>query len=77
MCPCRCADDTNDFFLWALVRYVFLAITLGWLLCAAYRIAGGVLLGARITALREVGEAYTPEEREVLIHKIKHGSLGR
>ncbi|MBW6467983.1 MAG: hypothetical protein ACNA76_03610 [Anaerosomatales bacterium] len=77
MCPFRCTRDTDDVLLWALVRDVFFAVAVGWLLCIVHRIAGGVLLGARITALREVGEAYTPEEREVLIHTIKRGSLGR
>ncbi|MBE0417633.1 MAG: hypothetical protein IBX63_07700 [Coriobacteriia bacterium] len=77
MCPFRCANDTTDYFLWTLVRDVFYALAATCVLCAVHRIAGGVLLGARITALREVGEAYTPEEREVLIHKIKHGSLTR
>jgi hypothetical protein len=63
--------------LWGLFRDVFLALAVTCALYAAQRIASGVLLGARITALREVGEAYTPEEREVLIHKVKHGSLSR
>lgn len=71
------ADDTSDRVLLTLVRDLFFALTLGCLLHVANRIASGVVLGARITALREVGEAYTPEEREILIHKIKHGSLGR
>lgn len=60
-----------------LVRDAFLALAVTCALYAAQRIANGVLLGARITALREVGEAYTPEEREVLIHRIKNGSLAR
>ncbi|MDF1542653.1 MAG: hypothetical protein RQ731_00030 [Anaerosomatales bacterium] len=77
MCPFRCTRDTGDLLLWNLVRDVFCAIAVGWLLYIVHQIAGGVLLGARITALREVGEAYTPEEREVLIHSIKRGSLGR
>ena len=77
MCPSRCTRDTDDFLLWSLVRDVFWAVAFGWLLYLVHRLAAGVLLGARITALREVGEAYTPEEREVLIHKIKHGSLGQ
>lgn len=62
---------------WGLVRDAFAALAVTGVLYAAHRIANGLLLGARITALREVGEAYTPEEREVLIHKIKHGSLGQ
>ncbi len=35
------------------------------------------MLGARVTALQEYREAYAPEEREVLIRKIKHGSMRR
>ncbi len=62
---------------WALVNDLFRALAFTFLLHAVHRIADGVLLGARITALREVGEAYTPEEREVLIHRIKQGSLGQ
>lgn len=63
--------------LCSLARDVFVGLAIACVLHAAHRIASGVLLGARITALREVGEAYTPEEREVLIHKIKHDSLAR
>ena len=33
------------------------------------------MLGARVEALEEFGDAYAPDEREVLIHKIKHDSL--
>jgi hypothetical protein len=77
MRPMSCSDDGSDYLLWTLVRDVFYALVVVCVLHAAHRIAGGVLLGARITALREVGEAYTPEEREVLIHKIKDGSLTR
>jgi hypothetical protein len=69
--------DGSACTLWGLIRDVFLALAVTCALYAAQRIANGVLLGARITALREVGEAYTPEEREVLIHKIKNGSLTR
>jgi hypothetical protein len=70
-------DDASTCASWGFVRDVFAALAVTCVLYAAHRIANGLLLGARITALREVGEAYTPEEREVLIHRIKHGSLGQ
>lgn len=63
--------------LWGLAKDLFYALAVACFLYAVNRVATGVLLGARITALREVGEAYTPEEREVLIHRIKQGSLGQ
>jgi hypothetical protein len=71
------ADDAWACAPWGLVRGAFATLAVTCVLYAAHRIANGLLLGARITALREVGEAYTPEEREVLIHKIKHGSLSQ
>ena len=38
-------------------------------------VMNGLMLGARVEALSSFGEAYTPEEREVLIHKVKQSSL--
>ncbi len=69
------SEDVCACSFWSFVRNVFCALAVVCVLHAVHRIASGILLGARITALREVGEAYTPEEREVLIHKIKQESL--
>ncbi len=77
MCPLcsRLPEDRHRDLLWDLARDVFAALAVTCFLYAAHRVANGLLLGARITALREMGEAYTPEEREVLIHTVKHGSM--
>lgn len=77
MSPFSCNDEVRVDWFWTLVRDVFFASAAACLLHAAHRIASGVLLGGRISALREVGEAYTPEERELLIHAIKRDSLKR
>lgn len=61
--------------LYGLVRDLFMAAAITCFLSALHRIANGIALGARIKALDKYGEAYAPEEREVLIHKIKHGSM--
>lgn len=61
--------------VYALVRDVFLAGSIVCFLCALHRIASGLALSARVDALDEFEDAYTPEEREVLIHKIKVKSL--
>ena len=70
-------DDDPVAVLWRLVRDIFFVVAAYAGLYAVRRIASGLMLGSRITALREMGEAYTPEEREVLIHRIKHDSLHR
>jgi hypothetical protein len=66
-------DDWDDVYV--LVADVFVALAIACFLWAAHRVANGVLLGSRVRSLAEFAEAYTPEEREVLIHKIKHDSL--
>jgi len=66
-------DDWDD--LYALIRDLFVAAAIGCLLLMLNKIARGVTLGGRITALRKLDEAYTPEEREQLIHIIKKDSL--
>lgn len=66
-------DDWDD--LYALIRDLFTASAIACFLWAMHRIASGVALGGRVTALNELGDAYTPEEREELIHVIKKGSL--
>lgn len=77
MSPFRTTDECPDLVLWTLIRDVFIAFAAACLLHALHRMSSGMLLGARITALTEVGEAYTPEERELLIHAIKRDSLKR
>lgn len=73
-------DDCPDlypasFTLYDLIRDLFVASAITCFLLAMHRIGTGVLASARVSALTELGEAYTPEEREVLIHKIKANSF--
>ena len=71
--PIQYYDDWDD--LYGLVRDLFVAASLTCFLWAMHRMAAGLLLGSRIKALTEYREAYAPEEREVLIRKIKHESM--
>jgi len=66
-------DEPND--VYGLVRDLFCVGAVSCFLLALHRIARGLLLGAEIRSLGKLGDAYTPEEREVLIHKIKVQSL--
>lgn len=61
--------------LYALVRDLFLIGSVCCVLMAAHRIAAALKLSARIEALEKLADAYTDEEREVLVHKIKARSL--
>jgi hypothetical protein len=61
--------------VFGVVRALFLAGSISCFLLAAHWIAQGLLLTGRVAALDELEEAYTPEEREILIHKIKRDSL--
>lgn len=61
--------------LYGLVRDLFMAGSITCFLYAAHRVANGLMLGAQVRTLKEYGDAYAPEEREVLIHKIKHNSM--
>ena len=58
---------------WCAICSALASITC--VLFALHRIARGVLLGAEVKAFGKFEDAYTPEEREVLIHKIKVQSL--
>jgi hypothetical protein len=58
-----------------LVRAVFLAAAITCILSAIHRIGNGLILNGQISAYDALEDAYTPEEREVLIHKIKNSSL--
>lgn len=66
-------DDWDD--LYALIRDLVLGGVLVTLVLALYRIGGGLMLGARVKALDEFEDAYAPDEREVLIRKIKRASM--
>jgi len=61
--------------VYGLLRDIFLAAAITCLLDALHRIAKGLTLSARVKALDELEDEYTPEEREVLIQKIKVKSL--
>ncbi len=58
-----------------LVRDLFWAAAVTCFLYGLQRLARGVLLGAQVKAFGKFEDAYTPEEREALIHKIKVESL--
>ncbi len=73
--PVPALDEWDE--LYALVRDLFAAAAITCFLYAINRLATGVLLGARVKALDEFGDAFAPEEREVLIHRIKHESMHR
>jgi len=64
-----------SFTLYELVRDLFVAAAITCFLLAMHRKATGQMAVARVKAFTELGEAYTPEEREVLIHKIKADSF--
>lgn len=71
--PMPAYDEWDE--LYGLVRDLFMAGAITCVLYAAHRLANGVMLGAQVKALNSYTEAYTPEEREVLVHKIKIGSM--
>jgi hypothetical protein len=58
-----------------LIRMLFMAGAISCFLLAAHRISRGLLLAGRVAAFDELEDAYTPEEREILIHRIKVESL--
>lgn len=66
-------DDWDD--LYALIRDLVHAAMLVFFIVGLQRIGNGLMLHARVKALDEFKDAYAPDEREVLIRKIKHGSL--
>lgn len=65
----------DEITIYGLVRDLFIASSITCFLWALHRIANGTIVSARVSAYREMNEAYTPEEREVLIHKMKRESL--
>jgi len=65
------APDT----IFGVLRAVFLAAAFTSFLFAAHKISRALMLTGRVAAFDELEDAYTPEEREQLIHKIKNDSL--
>lgn len=65
----------DELTIYGLVRDLFCASAVTCFLWALHRIAAGVMLGGRIRAYQKLEQAYTPEEREVLIHRIKQQSI--
>lgn len=58
-----------------MIGAIFCAAVASCFLLAAHRLARGTLLAGRVVALSSLEDAYTPEERELLIHKIKLESI--
>lgn len=70
----------RDFFyepetIFDLVRTVFAAAAITCFLYAMQRLGRGLILNGQVSAFDALEDAYTPEEREILIHKIKTASL--
>lgn len=61
--------------VFGLARFLFIAGALTSFLFAAHQAARGLALTGQVAAFDSLEDAYTPEERELLIHKIKHTSL--
>ncbi|MDP2181769.1 MAG: hypothetical protein Q8K99_04275 [Actinomycetota bacterium] len=71
-----CGPHYNEWDeLYGLIKDIFCGLAVTCFLYALHRTANGVELGARLKALDRYGDAYTPEEREELIHKIKRDSM--
>lgn len=69
----RCCRRPVSFV--TLFHCAFGAAALSCFLYAMHRIAGGLQLGGRVAAYEKFEAAYTPEEREAVIHRIKHDSM--
>ncbi len=54
---------------------VFMIGSVACFLSALHRIGRGITLTARVKASHELKNEFTPEEREILVRKIKHASL--
>ncbi len=61
--------------LFLLMESMFWALAATCVLAALHRIASGAKTRARIEALKTMGDAYTDEQREVLIRRIKVRTL--
>lgn len=65
----------DELTVYGLIRDLFAASAITCALWALQRLARGVLLGARVKAYGKLSDAYTPEEREALIHRVKIESM--
>jgi len=63
--------------VYGLMRDLFVAGAMVSFLWAIHHVSRALLLGARVKTFEKLGDAYTPEEREQLIHVIKVQSLRR
>lgn len=63
--------------VYGLIRDLFVAGVMTSFLWAIHHVAFALMLGARVKTFEKLGDAYTPEEREQLIHVIKVQSLRR
>jgi hypothetical protein len=61
--------------IFGVLSALFLAGAISCFLLAAHWMARGLLLTGRVAAFDSLEDAYTPEERELLIHKIKLDSI--
>lgn len=61
--------------LYGLLRDLYCAAAVACVLWALHRIADGLLMSARVSAFQTLENAYTPEEREMLIHRVKQQSM--
>lgn len=64
------------FLVFVLVESLFWALAATCVMSALHRIGSALQLKARVKVLEELGEAFTEEEREKLVRKIKVQSLG-
>lgn len=65
----------NELTVYGLVRDVFTALSISCFLYAMHRIANGLMTHSRVVAYDTLADAYSPDERELLIHKVKQGSF--
>lgn len=67
--------DDEPVTVYALMRDLFCAGAVTCALYALHRIADGLMLQGTLDSYARLEQAYTPEEREQLIHKVKSRSL--
>jgi hypothetical protein len=65
----------DELTVYGLVRELFVAGSITFFLYAMHRLASGRMLSSRVKAYDKLADAYTAEEREILIHRIKRGSV--
>lgn len=67
----------RELTLYDLVRDIYVGSAIACFLWAMHRIGRGMVLRGRLKAYDELADACTPEERELLIHRIKQNTLAR